>query len=81
MRNCEVTECVLVCFFDLTASLDPESDIFSVSSPNFQSKGCVSQTLPSLRSGASGTLCEQSKRASISVERPPVKVVPEAVRN
>ena len=72
--DCEVTECVLVRVFDLIASLDPASDIFSISSPFSQLDGCASQT--------SGTLfCQQSKRARMSIERPPVKGAPETVRN
>ena len=35
-RDCEVTECSLVRFFDLLASPDSECDILSVSSPNYQ---------------------------------------------
>ena len=31
LGDCEVSECVLVCVFDLTSSLDLASDTFSVS--------------------------------------------------
>ena len=84
----EVTDCVLVRDFDLTASSDSEREILSVSSPISQLSCGVLQTLSySEKRSASGTLlCEQSTRARMSVERPPVKrtpvkAVPECLKN
>ena len=78
MSDREVTVGVLVCVFDLTASLDLASDIFPVPSPISQLNCCASKTLSSSeKRSCSG----QSKRARTSVERPQVKAVPEAVRN
>ena len=81
MSDSEATECVLVRVFDLIASLDLASDTLSVSSPISQSHCCASQTLSfSEKRSTSGPLVrEQSKRARISMDRPAVKAVPEAV--
>ena len=48
--DCVVTVCVLVRVFDLTASPEPASDPFSVSSPISQFFFCVA--FPSLRTAA-----------------------------
>ena len=81
VSDCDVTECVLVGVFDLTASSDFEGEIFSVSSAVSQLNLAALQTYPFLeKRGASGTLLsEQSTRAKRSFEGPPVQAVPEAV--
>ena len=81
-----------MCVFDLTASLDSESEIIFVSSRASETFCGVSQTLSfSEKRGASGTLLrEQSNRTRMSVEatsvksapkRTPVKAVPACLRN
>ena len=77
MSDCEVTERVLVRVFDLAASHGPASDIFAVSPPISLSNCCVSQPLSFTwkRSASGMLLCEQFKRARMSMERPPVKAV------
>ena len=65
MSECEVTEGGPVRVFDLTASPDPVSDAFSVSSPISQLNCCASQALSfcEMRSASGMMLCELSKRA------------------
>ena len=68
-----MTECSLVCFFDLIASPDSEWKIPFVPSSKCQLNLDVPRTLSfSEMRGAS---------SNRSMERPPVKAVPEAVRN
>ena len=75
VSDCEVTECVLVIVFDLTASSDPESDI----PYRLRFLGSFVVRRRPLSFSESGTyLHEQSKRARMSMQGP-VKAGPEAV--
>ena len=83
MTDCDVTECVPLRVFDLTASSGSESEIFSVSSSVCRLNLSLSQTLSSSeKRGASGTLFSKHfKRATRSMEGPPVKAVRKAIRS
>ena len=73
----DVSECAPARVFDLTASLDVECDFPAVLSWKFQlNLFCVTDR------GASGAVlvCEQCKKATMNIEGPPVRAVPESLR-